>query len=399
MEILKAPPERFSRKPALAFLVWISISGTFPIHIFVPALPEAARDLAVSPAAIQLSITAYLVGLSIGQLVLGILSDQFGRRPVLLVGLALYVLASALAAMSPNLGMLLAARVLQAIGGCSGLVLGRAITRDAAGPAKAAAQMAILGASISIGPALAPIVGGQIAAHLGWRWIFIVLAGVNSALLLATVMTLPETYLARSRVAVGDYVRRYLRLLRTPIFLQFCIGGAFATTSFYAFVGAAPFILRETFGLSVDAVGVVFLLVVGSLTLGSLLASRVAGFLSPKIVVRAAVSAMTLASLLLVVLGLVDAMTFWGLLLPVMGITFSIGLCSPFAMTGAVNVDAAAIGAASGLYGCLQMAAGALIIAAVGMVPTELSMAMSIVLLGASGIACIAFWLPARVRS
>lgn len=399
MEILKAPPERFSRKPALAFLVWISISGTFPIHIFVPALPEAARELAVSPAAIQLSITAYLAGLSVGQLILGILSDRFGRRPVLLVGLALYVLASAMAAISPNLGVLLVARVLQAIGGCSGLVLGRAITRDAAGPDRAAAQMAILGASISIGPALAPIVGGQLAVHLGWRSIFIVLAIVNSALLLATVMTLPETYVARSRVAVGDYVRRYTKLLHTPIFLQFCIGGAFATTSFYAFVGAAPFILKEEFGLSVDAVGLVFVVVVGSLTLGSLLASRVAGFVPPRIVVRSAVTTMTMASLILVALSALDLMTFWGLLLPVMGITFSIGVCSPFAMTGAVNVDAAAIGAASGLYGCLQMAAGALIIAAVGIVPAGLALSMSIVLLGASTIACIAFWLPAGIRS
>src|SRR5690606_33599422 len=160
-------------------LVWISISGTFPIHIFVPALPEAARELAVSPAAIQLSITAYLIGLSIGQLVLGILSDRFGRRPVLLVGLALYVLASAAAALAPNLGVLIVARVFQAIGGCSGLVLGRAITRDDAGPEQAAARMAILGAAISIGPALAPIVGAQLALHMGWRSIFIVLALVN----------------------------------------------------------------------------------------------------------------------------------------------------------------------------------------------------------------------------
>ena len=394
MEILKAPPARFSRAPALAFLVWISISGTFPIHIFVPALPDAARELQVSPAAIQLTITAYLIGLSIGQLVLGILSDRFGRRPVLLTGLLLYVLASAAAAMAPNLGVLVLARVFQAIGGCSGLVLGRAITRDSAGPERATAHMAILGASISIGPALAPIFGAQLAMHLGWRAIFIVLAIVNSALLLATVLTLPETYLRRTSIDAKSYLKRYFKLLRTPIFLQFCIGGAFATTSFYAFVAAAPFILKDQFDLSVDIIGVIFLVVVGSLTLGSLLASRVASFLAPIAASRIAASIMVTTSLVLVVVCALHLLTVWALLLPVMALTFSIGLCSPFAMTGAVNVDAEAIGAASGLYGCLQMAAGALIIVGVSLVPGELAMAMSVVLLLASLVAFVSFWVP-----
>lgn len=396
MEILKAPPARFSRTPALAFLVWISISGTFPIHIFVPALPDAARELQVSPAAIQLTITAYLIGLSIGQLVLGILSDRFGRRPVLLTGLLLYVLASAAAAIAPNLPILVVARVFQAIGGCSGLVLGRAITRDAAGPEQAIVHLAILGASISIGPALAPIFGAQLALHLGWRSIFVVLAIVNSALLLATVMTLPETYLSRASIDVKNYVTRYFKLLRTPVFLQFCIGGAFATTSFYAFVAAAPFILKDKFAFSVDAIGVIFLIVVGSLTLGSLLASRVARFLAPLAAARIAASIMVTTSLLLVTLCALDLLSIWGLLLPVMALTFSIGLCSPFAMTGAVNVDAAAIGAASGLYGCLQMAAGALAIVGVSLVPGELALAMSVVLLTASLIAFVSFWVPTR---
>ena len=398
MELLKAPPERFSRKPALAFLVWIAISGTFPVHIFVPALPEAARELQVSATAMQFSITVYLIGLSLGQLLLGILSDRFGRRPVLVVGLLLYVLASAVAAVAPNLEVLLVARLLQALGGCSGLVLGRAITRDAAGPEKAAAQLAVLGAAISIGPALAPIVGAQISVHFGWRAIFIMLAVANSALFLATLATLPETYLVRQRVAIGDYTRRYLALLRNPAFLQFCIGGAFATTSFYAFVGAASFVLRDSYDLSVDAVGLVYLVVVGSLTLGSLLASRLARRVPPRTAIRFAVSAMTLSTFAMTSLYLAGSLTFWSLQLAVMILTFSIGICSPFAMSGAVNVEPAAIGAASGLYGCLQMAAGAMIIVAVGAVSADVTLSMTTVLFAASAIAALVFWLPLSAR-
>lgn len=393
MDFLRRPPPHFSRPPSLAFLVGITIAGTFPIHIFVPALPDAARELKVSAGAMQLSITAYLIGLSLGQLLLGVLSDRFGRRPVLLAGLLLYVLASAILAMAPDLETVLVARVFQAVGGCSGLVLGRAITRDTSGPERATARLAVLGAAISIGPAFAPIVGGQIALHFGWRAVFVLLAAMNAALLAFTLATLPETCPARGKVDIRAYFGRILALRRNPVFMRFCIGGAFATTSFYAFVGAAPFILRHRFGLSPDQVGLAFLVVVGSLTLGSLTASRLAGRLRPLLVVQIAGLAMLAASLLLVGLTLADRLSLAGLHLPVMALSFAIGLCSPFAMSGAISAEPQAIGAASGLYGCLQMGTGALIIAATGLLPLRLELSMALVLLAASALAAAAFCL------
>ncbi len=398
MEILKAPPARFSRKPALAYVVWLALSGTVPVHIFVPALPDAARDLGVSAAAIQLSVTAYLIGLSIGQLVIGMLSDRFGRRPVLIVGLLLYVVASIVIAAAQSLELLLVARVVQAVGGCSGLVLGRAITRDAAGPERATSRLAILGASVSIGPGLAPMLGALITDSLGWRWIFVTLAAVNALLLLVTVLTLPETFARDGNGGASDYARRYMQLMRNPAFLRYCVSGAFATTSFYAFVGAGPFIMQHDFGLSLQQTGYAFLGVVSALTVGSLFASRMAGKVRPTVVTRVA-SVLLLASSLAVLLFVVaDALTLWRLFAPILVLTFAIGLCSAFAMTEAINVDPEAIGAASGLYGCLQMAAGAGIIAAVGAIPADLATAMSIVLVAANGVALLGFWLPGLGR-
>lgn len=391
MDFLRSPPRHLARAPSLAFLVGITIAGTFPIHIFVPALPDAARDLGVSAGAMQLSITAYLVGLSLGQLLLGLLSDRFGRRPVLLAGLLLYVLSSAALVMAPNLESVLIARVFQALGGCSGLVLGRAITRDTAGPDRATAQLAILGAAISIGPALAPIIGGQIALHFGWRAVFVLLAGMNAILLVLTLATLPETHADRGSINIRAYFQRILALRRNSVFMRFCIGGAFATTSFYAFVGAAPFILKSHFGLSPDQVGLAFLVVVGSLTLGSLLASRLAGRLPVQVVVRTASLTMLVASLLLLGLVLAGQLSLLGLHLPIMVLSFAIGLCSPFAMSGAISAEAAAIGAASGFYGCAQMGTGAAIIAATGLLPLPLELAMALVLLAASTVAVAAF--------
>ncbi len=395
MDILRTPPSQFSRPPSLVFLVWITIAGTFPIHIFVPALPDAARELQVSSGAMQLSITAYLIGLSLGQLLLGILSDRFGRRPVLLAGLLLYVLASAVLAVAPNLATVLVARVFQALGGCSGLVLGRAITRDTSSPAEATARLAVLGAAISIGPAFAPIVGGQIALHFGWRAVFVTLAAMNAVLLAITLATLPETGNTRDATGLRAYFARIFALRRNAPFMRFCIGGAFATTSFYAFVGAAPFILKSQFGLSPDQVGFAFLVVVGSLTLGSLCASRLAGRLTPLSVVRFSGCAMLAASLLLLWLTLADRLSLYSLHLPVMALSFAIGLCSPFAMSAAISAEPRAIGAASGLYGCLQMGTGAAIIAATGLLPLRLELSMALVLTAASAIAALAFCYPA----
>lgn len=391
MDFLRSPPRRLSRAPSLMFLVWITIAGTFPIHIFVPALPDAARDLGVSAGAMQLSITAYLIGLSLGQLLLGLLSDRFGRRPVLLAGLLLYVLSSAALVVAPSLGAVLIARVFQAIGGCAGLVLGRAITRDTAGPDRATARLAILGAAISIGPAFAPIIGGQVALHFGWRAVFVLLAGMNAVLLAITLATLPETHANRGDINIRAYFGRILALRQNAVFMRFCIGGAFATTSFYAFVGAAPFILKTQFGLTPDQVGLAFLVVVGSLTLGSLLASRLAGRLPVQTVVKTASLTMLAASLFLLGLVLAGRLSLLSLHLPIMAISFAIGLCSPFAMSGAISAEAAAIGAASGLYGCTQMGTGAAIIAATGMLPVPLELAMALVLLAASAVAAAAF--------
>src|ERR1700712_4720281 len=143
MSLLSDPVFARARAP-FWLLVAITASGTMARHIRVPALPLAATDLNVSSGAIQLAITLYLFGVAFGQLLYGPISDRLGRRPVLLVALAAYVVASIVAGLAPNLHVLLAARVVQAVGGCGGLVLGRAVVRDGAAPGQAASQMALL---------------------------------------------------------------------------------------------------------------------------------------------------------------------------------------------------------------------------------------------------------------
>src|SRR6185312_9619140 len=187
------PLLRAGQKAPLWLLVLITISGTLAMHMFIPALPAAGRDFGASVAAMQLTISVYILGLAGGQLVYGPLSDAFGRRPLLIVGLALYVVAGLAAAVATNVHTLVAARLFQALGGCAGLVLGRAIVRDTAPAGEAVRDLALLNLVMMIGPGLAPLLGPLLVVGLGWRSIFVLLAALGAATFLFSWRLLPET--------------------------------------------------------------------------------------------------------------------------------------------------------------------------------------------------------------
>ena len=215
---------RGDRAP-FALIVAITACGTLGMHLIIPALPDTAAALRVSPAAIQLSITLYLVGLAIGQLVYGPISDRFGRRPVLLVGLGLFTVAGLATTVAPNAWMLVVARILQSIGACAGLVLGRAIVRDSATPDRAAAQLAMLTLVMSAAPAIAPVLGGYATAWFGWRAAFALLAIVGGVTLVLAVLLLPETGAVQSS-SRASMLLGSLRLLRSRAFRGYIVGGA-----------------------------------------------------------------------------------------------------------------------------------------------------------------------------
>ena len=197
MRLLTKPLYGSRTRPPFLLLVAMTACGTMGMHVIVPALPATARALDMSIGTTQLTITLYLVGLAFGQLLYGPVSDGFGRRPVLLAGLTLFTLAGIVTAAAPNAGVLIGSRILQSIGGCSGLVLGRAAVRDGAAPAKAAGQLAMLTLVMSMIPAIAPAIGGYITAYIHWRASYVLLAAMGGLTLLAALLILPETIQAR----------------------------------------------------------------------------------------------------------------------------------------------------------------------------------------------------------
>jgi DHA1 family bicyclomycin/chloramphenicol resistance-like MFS transporter len=359
MEWHRTPPYGRRDRAPFGLVVAITACGTLGMHLIIPALPDTARALAVSAGTVQLTITLYLIGLAIGQLLYGPVSDRFGRRPVLLGGLALFTLAGIATTAAPNAWMLVIARILQSIGACSGLVLGRAMVRDSATADRAAAQLAMLTLVMSAAPAIAPVLGGYAAAWFGWRAAFALLAVIGAITLACAVLLLPETNSLQSS-ARASMLLGSLRLFRSRAFCGYVLGGACTTTSFYAFMAASPFILVNLLHQPTERVGLYYLLLMAGVAAGGLSANRLAGRVRPQTALRIANSFAIAGAACFMLTDLTGWLNVATVIAPVVVFMIGAGMASPFALSGAVSVNPHAIGAASGLYGFTQMAYGAL---------------------------------------
>ena len=385
------------REPPLWLLFLITLSGTMAMHMFVPALPEAAADLGASVSAMQATISLYILGLAVGQLVYGPLSDRLGRRPTLMWGLGLFTLAGLAAALAPGVRVLIAARLVQALGGCAGLVLGRAMARDTATADDVVRRMALLTLMMMTGPALAPLVGGLLAANLGWRSIFVLLTGFGLVNLLLSWRLLPETGTRGGGLSGRALWRAWRGLLASPAFLGYAIGGGCATTSMYAFVAAAPFVFVADLHRPVEEVGFYLGLLILGMACGNLLIGRLLGRVrAERLMVGANLLSLLSAVALLaaVLLGRLSVPVVMGLMLV---FTFGVGMASPTALTKAVGLDPKVIGSASGLYGFSQMAVGALCSALAGIGPDP-ALASALVMVLAGACAQLGFWVALRAE-
>ena len=367
------------------------------MHIFVPALPQAARDLAVPSGTIQLTLTLYLAGVAIGQLFWGPLSDRVGRRPALLAGMALYTLGSLASALAPGVNGLIGARIVQALGGCCGLVLGRAVLRDVSSAREAAASMALMNLFMSIGPAMAPLVGGVAAAWFGWRAIFVFLALLGVLTLAATFRTLRETHIERGRPS--GVLRGYVRLLGIAEFRALAIGGACTTTSFYAFLSAAPFIFADRLHRPAIEIGFYFVVPILGFSIGALLANHLVRRFEPMRIMLVASGVASLGAAAFAAFVISDHLSVTAVLLPILVFCIGSGTVSPLVLSIAIGVQPGMIGAASGLYGFAQMGYGALCTLMVSQWQANPAEGAAIVLCGSTLAGLAGIIVAARVRS
>lgn len=378
-------------------MVLITFSGTLAMHMFVPALPDVARDFGASIAQVQMTISAYVLGLAGGQLIYGPLSDGLGRRPVLLAGLSLYVVGGIASLLAPEVHTLVAARFVQALGGCAGLSLGRAIVRETNHPSEALRKLALLNVVMLVGIAAAPVLGSFLSAGLGWRSLLLLLLLFGCVTLALTWRLLPETGTPSGRVGFAVAARDYRRLLARPAFVGFVFGGGCATTSIYAFFAATPFIVVDELHRPLHEAGYYLALLAVGLSLGNALTRRLIRAVSIERLLLGgnALSAMAGCTLVGIVLfAEITATSTMGLMF-----LFALGggVSSPAALTKALSGDPRLIGSASGMFGFSQMMVGAICTAFAGIGQSP-ALAASVVVTVAAILGQASFWIALRAE-
>ena len=380
---------RFSKPPSLAILIAVTAVGPLALNIFIPSMPGMQAVFGVDYGTIQLTLTLYLVGTAVAQLFLGSLSDRFGRRPVLLAGLVLFLVGSATAASAVSIEMLIASRIVQALGGCAGLVLGRAIVRDLYDREMAASKIAYVTMAMVVAPMIAPTLGGYLDVWFGWRAGFIAVAVAGALVLGASLLLLHET-LREPQPMPGLFgmLDGFATLLRSSTFCGYAFNMAFGSASFFSFLAGAPYIMVELLGRTPSEYGLYFIL----LSLGYMLGNFLAGRLSRRVGGDRMILIGNLLAFLGVfaLLGLAAAGVFTPIAIfgPMIVVTVSNGISLPNATAGAISVDPKSVGAASGLAGFLQIAIGALTTFVVGVLQDDTQFPMILVMLGST---CIAF--------
>lgn len=341
-------------------LAILCFGGTLGMHILVPALPSLKEWFGAHIYELQLSISLYIIGLSLGQLLYGPLSDRYGRRPVLLLGMAIYTAASLAVIFAPDIATFNAVRFIQALGGCAGLVVGRAIARDISQGKDAARLLAVMNLMISLGPAAAPLLGVMFVDRFGWQTIFLFLGALGAANFLITLYLIPETNISRQFHGPRELLANYLGLLRSRVFISMAVGGSCATAALYAFTVNTPFIVVEQLRQDPFLVGICLALTVLGCWTGAILATiLLTRFDTEKILLLSSRVAGVAALALLVISGL-GLLTIWSMMICAVIYTIGVGIVLPTALALALDVDSRLIGSSAGLYGSIQFLIGAL---------------------------------------
>jgi DHA1 family bicyclomycin/chloramphenicol resistance-like MFS transporter len=385
------------RNAPLWLLTLITFSGTLAMHIFVPALPEAAKDLGASTGEMQLTMSLYISGLAVGQLIYGPLADRFGRRPTLIVGLVIYGVTGIAASFAPDVHSLIAARLFQALGGCAGLVIGRAIVRDTGTATQTGRRLALMNLMVTLGPGAAPMIGGLLTTFFGWRSIFYLLATLGVINIVFTWFLLPETKPDMPKTGLRTLGRNYGSLLTSPAFIGYSIGGGCATTSMYAFISASPFIFTDQLHRPAFEVGLYLAVMISGVWVGSALIARLIQRLPlDRLMVGANLFSVVAAATFLIAV-LTGYMSVPLVVLAMFFYALGVGMASPAALTQAISLNPNVIGSASGLYGFAQMAVGAVCTALAG-IGSNPALAVALVLAGAGTLAQTAFWIALRYK-
>lgn len=362
----------------------LSALGPFSIDMYLPGFPAIAEDLNTTIPKVGYSLTSYFVGISVGQLLYGPIVDRFGRRKPLIFGLLLYTVAAICCALSPTINWLIGLRALLAIGGCAGMVAGRAVVRDLFPPTEIAKVISTLMLVMGVAPMVAPSIGGWMVTVLGWRAIFFTLAIISSAMLAGVLALLPESRGADKTVRLDPaaVIKKYYLVLKQPAFLVFGIAGAFTLGSLFAYISGSPFIYMEKFSFSQTEYGLLFSLN----SFGYIAGSQVNRLLLKRFdslrVAEMASLVVAIFGVMMVGSAVIPGVSGYVMLVFLFLFLFVSGLLGPNTTALALSPFAENAGSASALIGFTQMLFGALASALVSALHNHTALPMAGVMAG-----------------
>ena len=363
--------------------------GPLSIDMYLPAFPDIARELDASDSAVQLTLTGMLGGLAFGQLLIGPLSDAFGRRPPLIAGLLTHAAASVLCAVAPSVYMLSAVRVVQGFAGAAISVVAMATVRDLFSGIEMAKVMSRLMLVIGLAPMLAPSIGGLILQWTDWRGIFVVLALVAVLLVGVALLGLQETLPPERRRSPGlrSTLATYRSLLRDRTFVALVLTGGLMFSSLFIYVSGSSFVLQGVYGLDEQEFAVVFGLNSAALTLFSQFNPRLIRFFGPVNVLTGAIVLSAVASAGLVLSGATGFGGLAGVLVALLFVLGAAGLAIPNTPALALSRHGEAAGTAAAMLGSIQFGVGAVVAPLVGLLGTDSAVPMGAVMLAVTLLA------------
>lgn len=347
--------------------------GPLTIDMYLPALPAIADDLTTSSSAVQLTLAGTLVGLALGQLIIGPLSDIVGRRLPLIVGTGVHILASVACIVAPNIAVLGGLRVVQGLGAAAAAVVAMAIVRDLFSGRAAATVLSRLMLVMGVAPVLAPSLGGAVLLVGSWRLVFAALAIMGVALMTLAIVSLRETLPPERRRASGvmPVLRTYRSLLRDAQFVVLVLVAALAMASLFAYIAGSSFVLQEEFGLDEQQFAIVFAAGAISLIGASQLNVLLLGRFAPVQIVLTALSFAVFAGAVMTVLAITGVGGMAGFVVPLWFVLGAVGFVMPNAPALALSRHGEAAGGAAALLGAAQFGLGAIVAPIVGVLGND----------------------------
>ena len=332
-------------------LVMLGIVGPFALQVFLPSLPGLKEEFNASYAEVQLTVSLYLLTFACAQLVYGPLADRFGRRHIILVGLAVYIIAPLICAVAGSIELLVVGRVLQAIGACAGLMFSRVVARDIYGRNRAASAIGLVTMVSALIGSATPMLGGWIDVTFGWRISFWITSGLGFAVFVITFLWFPETQPKGTNLNFFKTIQESVQVLKSPVFLGYAGHTTCTLSAWYAMLAGLPFVMADVLGQPPTAYGAYFPLLSIGYVLGNLVTVRVAQSWGIHcMIIRGTGLALT-ACLAMVLWCLGFGLIPLALYLPMAIITFAHGMSQPAATSGAIGVNPLVVGSATGVMG------------------------------------------------